>query len=60
MEDLMSNAELITVTIDQFSTLWRVKCAQPEGVENATLDKELKILEIKLHAMGVNTDDLKM
>jgi hypothetical protein len=60
MEDLMSNAEFITVTIDQYSTLWRVKCAQPERVENLTLDKELKILEIKLHAMGVNTGDIKM
>ena len=60
MEVLMSNAEFITVTIDQYSTLWRIRRAQPEGVVNPTLEEELKILEIKLHAMGVNTGDLKM
>ena len=60
MEDYMSSSEIVTITIDQFSMLWRVKCGQPEGVENAALDRELRILEIKLHALGVNTDDLKL
>ena len=50
----------MTVTIDQFSTLRRVRRAQPEGVVNPTLEEELKIPEIRLHAMGVNTDDRKM
>ena len=56
----MINAELISMTIDQFSMLWRVKCAQPEGTDNEVLDKELRILEIKLHSLGVNTEDLKI
>ena len=60
MENYMSSSEIVTVIIDQFSMLWRVRCGQPEGVENPTLEKELRILEIKLHALGVNTDDLKL
>ena len=55
----MNNYEIITVTIDQFAMLWRIKCAQPENCTNTVLDKELNILEVKLHTLGVNTDSLK-
>jgi len=60
MEQEMNNFEIISTAIDHFSSLWRIKCAQPEGTVNPVLDKEIKLLEIKLHAFGVNTDDLKL
>lgn len=60
MGDCMNNSETIMTAIDQFSMLWRVKTAQPENTENKVLDKELRILEIKLHALHVNTDALKV
>ena len=55
----MNSYEQISIAIDQFATLWRIKCAQPEGIINETLDKEIQTVEIKLHAFGVNTDSLK-
>ncbi len=56
----MNSFEIISTTIDAFNMLWRVKCAQPENCENPQLEKELRVLEIKLHAFGVNTDSLKL
>ena len=58
--DTMNSFEAVSVAIDQFAMLWRIKCAQPEGCVNPVLDKELNTLEIKLHTFGVNTDSLKM
>lgn len=55
----MSTFEIVNVTIDNFAMLWRIKKAQPENCENPVLEQEIKTLEIKLHAFGVNTDSLK-
>ena len=56
----MNSFEAVSTAIDQFAMLWRIKSAQPEGVVNKTPDKELLTMEIKLHALGVNADSLKM
>ena len=40
--------------------LWRIQSAMPENVENRELTHELKLSEIRLHALGVNTDELKL
>ncbi len=54
----MSTFEIVNVTIDNFAMLWRIKKAQSENCENPVLEQEIKTLEIKLHAFGVNTDSL--
>ncbi len=55
----MEGFEIVSLTIDQFTMLWRIKNAQPEGCYNPVLDKELSTLEIKLHTFGINIDSLR-
>ena len=59
MVEDMNSFEVINTAIDSFTTLLRIKRAQPEGCANPELERELKTLEIKLHTFGVNTDSLK-
>ena len=56
----MTLEEQILQEINLFSTLWRIKKHMPEGISNTELDNELKLSEIRLHTLGVNTDDLKL
>ena len=56
----MTLQEQIINEINQFSMLWRIKNDMPEGVENRQLENELKLSEIRLHTLGVNTEDLKV
>ena len=56
----MTNQELIVQEINTFSMLWRIFKDMPEDVENRQLANELKLSEIRLHALGVNTEDLKV
>ena len=58
MEDSMQNYELITITIEKYSMLQRIKEAN-QG-ENPVLDYEIRVCEAQLHSMGVNTEDLKI
>ncbi len=55
----MTDKELVTVTIDNFMALQRIKKANA-GVENKELDYQIKGLEAKLSALGVNVKDLTM
>ena len=56
----MTLQEQVIQEINIFSMLWRIQKDMPEGVENQQLTNELKLSEIRLHALGVNTDDLKV
>ena len=60
MEETMTMQEQIIQEINVFSMLWRIQSAMPENVENRELTHELKLSEIRLHALGVNTDELKL
>jgi len=55
----MTDKELVTMTIDNFMALQRIKKANA-GVENKELDYQIKGLEAKLSALGVNVKDLTM
>ena len=56
VRDNMNNSELITVTIDNYVNLQRIKAVNT--CENAELDYQIKVTEAKLNALGVNTKDL--
>ena len=60
MEETMTLQEQVINEINQFSMLWRIKKGMPEGVENRQLENELKLSQIRLHALGVNTEELKV
>ena len=51
-----TNNELTVHLIETYSMLQRIK-ADEKG-ENPTLDYELKKVEVQLHSVGVNTDNL--
>lgn len=55
----MTDKELITLSIDNYMALQRIKNANG-GVENKELDYQIKGLEAKLSALGVNVKDLVM
>ena len=56
----MTFQEQIINEINSFSMLWRIKKGMPEGIVNEQLECELKLSEIRLHTLGVNTEDLKV
>ena len=58
MEVNVNTCEIISYEIQKYSMLQRIKAASKE--ENPVLDYEIRITEITLHSMGVNTDDLKI
>jgi len=60
MEETLTLQEQVINEINLFSMLWRIYKCMPEGVENKQLDNELKLSEIRLHALGINTEDLKV
>ena len=55
----MTDKELITITIDRYTDLQRVKKANGSN-ENAELDYLIKITAAKLSSMGVNIEDLTL
>jgi len=55
----MSDKELVTMTIDMYAILQRIKQANG-GHENATLDYELKLVVAKLSSLGVNVEDITL
>ena len=48
--------ELITVTIDRYTDLQRIKKANGNN-ENAELDYQIKVVNAKLSSLGVNVED---
>lgn len=55
----MTDKELITITIDNYMNLQRIKQANA-GHENKELDYQLKGLVAKLASLGVNVEDLSL
>ena len=55
----MSEKELITVTIDNYMNLQRIKKTNGDR-ENIELDYQLKGLVAKLSSFGVNVEDLTL
>lgn len=55
----MTDKELVTITIDNYMALQRIKKAN-SGVENNELEYQIKGIEAKLSALGVNVKDLTL
>lgn len=55
----MTDKELVTITIDNYMALQRIKKAN-SGVENNELEYQIRVLETKLSALGVNVKDLTL
>ena len=55
----MTEAELITVTIDHYDSLQRIKQANGDH-ENPVLDHDLQVTKAKLATLGVNVEDITL
>lgn len=55
----VTEKELITVTIDKYTDLQRIKKANG-NTENSELDYQIKVVTAKLSSMGVNVEDLTL
>lgn len=55
----MTDRELITITIDRYTDLQRIKNANGEH-ENHELDYQIKVIIAKLSSMGVNVEDIAL
>ncbi len=55
----VSDKELITVTIDRYTDLQRIKKANGNS-ENAELDYQIKVVTVKLSSLGVNVEDITL
>lgn len=59
MIEEMSDKELITITIDRYAELQRIK--QSNGTqENKELDYSIKLAVAKLSSLGVNVEDITL
>lgn len=58
MED-MTEKELITVLIDKYTDLQRIKRAN-NGVENQELEYQIKVTIVKLASLGVSVEDITL
>ena len=58
MED-MTEKELITVLIDKYTDLQRIKRAN-NGVENQELEYQIKVTIAKLTSLGVSMEDITL
>ena len=58
MED-MTEKELITVLIDKYTDLQRIKRAN-NGVENQELEYQNKVTIAKLASLGVSVEDITL
>ena len=58
MED-MTEKELITVLIDKYTDLQRIKRAN-NGVENQELEHQIKVTIAKLASLGVSVEDITL
>lgn len=57
MVDQTADKELITITIDNYMNLQRIKKAN-RGQENEELDYQLKGVVAKLSSLGANVEDI--
>lgn len=55
----MTEKELITMTIDRYSDLQRIKKANGDH-KNSELDYLLRVTAAKLSSMGVNIEDITL
>ena len=55
----MTEKELITILIDKYTDLQRIKRAN-KGTPNEELDYQIKVTTVKLSSMGVNVEDLSL
>ena len=55
----MSEKELITITIDRYAELQRIKKANGNQ-ENKELDYSIKLTIAKLSSLGVNVEDITL
>lgn len=55
----MSDKELVTMTIEHYGDLQRIKQANG-GHENPALDYVLKLTIAKLSSLGVNVEDITL
>lgn len=55
----MTEKELITVTIDKYTDLQRIKKANGNN-ENKELDYQIRVVVAKLSSFGVNVEDLTL
>ena len=55
----MTEKELITVLIDKYTDLQRIKKAN-NNVENEALEYQIRATTAKLSSMGVNVEDLTL
>lgn len=59
MAEETSDKELITITIDRYAKLQRIK--QSNGThENKELDYAIKLTVAKLSSLGVNVEDITL
>jgi len=55
----MSDKELMTMMIDKYTDLQRIKKANGDH-ENSELDYQLKVIKNKLSALGIPTEEYEM
>lgn len=57
--DIMTDKELVTVTIDNYTNLQRIKKANGD-VKNEELEYQIKATIAKLSSMGVSVEDITL
>lgn len=57
--DEMTEKELITVLIDKYTDLQRIKKANKDTI-NEELEYQIRVTTAKLSSMGVNVEDLTL
>lgn len=59
MSDSMTREELISLTIDKYTDLQRIKKANG-GNENKELEYQLKVTVEKLSSLGISVEDITL
>lgn len=59
VDNSMTREELISLTIDKYSDLQRIKKANGD-CHNAELDYQLKVVVAKLSSLGVSIEDITL
>jgi len=59
MCDIMTDKELVTVTIDRYTDLQRIKKANGD-YDNPELEYQIKVTIAKLASLGVSVEDITL
>ena len=59
VSDTMTREELISLTIDKYTDLQRIKKANG-SIENKELDYQLKVTVAKLSSLGISVEDITL